>query len=371
MAALADHVGLVSMAHTRGDLEKTRGLADAGVELYLWQSPALDATPPASEPSPLRRTHRLFHALVDAAKAWPHRPTDTIVLDGCFRNMASWLRVAYAKRSWDVLSVVESSASAMLDYLPRPAVTILVMHDVRSVLYERRARASRRTFERWRLQRQARRYYAFERERCQRYDLVTTVSREDADFVREHYGPRRVITVPLPVDAHYFAPRPDVTPVPGRIVFTGLMNHPPNADAAIYFAREVLPIVRDAVPEAEFYVVGRHPPREVQTLDRLAGVHVTGGVPDIRPYVAEATVIVVPLRYGSGARQKILEAWCMEKCVVSTTVGAEGLAYQDGVNISIADNASTMAAVGRAGAARARLSQRPASRRSSRGDARS
>lgn len=346
MAGLARHVGLVSMAHTRSDLEKTQGLVDAGVTLYLWHSPHLDAPPaPPATPTLLRRWHARFREVVDALKAWPRRPADTIIIDGCFRNMAAGLRDAFDDRAWQVLSVVESSAAAMIDYVPRPPVAVLVMHDIRSVMYERRARASRSAWERWRLRRQARRYFAFERKYCQRYDLVTTVSHEDAAWVREHYRPRRVVTVPLPVDAEYFAPQPTVPVVPGRIVFTGLMNHPPNADGAIHFAHDVLPLVRRTVPDAEFHVVGRHPPAEVTALNRQAGVHVTGGVPDIRSHLAAAAVVVVPLRYGSGARQKILEAWCMEKCVVSTSIGAEGLAYEDGVNLAIADDAPTMAAM--------------------------
>src|SRR5262249_24015170 len=162
--------------------------------------------------------------------------------------------------------------------MPRQPVSILVMHDIRSVVYERRAQMSTSAWERWRLRWQARRYYAFERNYCQRYDIVTTVSHQDADWVRAHYRPRRVITVPLPVDAQYFAPRSLTEEMPGRIVFTGLMNHPPNADAAISFAHQVLPQIRQSVPEAEFYVVGRHPTAEVQALDQLPGVHVTGEV---------------------------------------------------------------------------------------------
>lgn len=343
LAALGTRVGLVSMVHSRADLEKTPGLTDAGVQLYLWKSPWMDVAPATGAPSLVRRLHARLRAGVDAARAWPRRPADTIVYDGCFRNMAPGLRTALAERRWDAVAIVESSSAAMIDYLPRPPLTILTMHDIRSVLYERQARASHSVWQRWRLRRQARRYFAFEREYCRRFDMVTTVSHQDADWVREHYQPHRVIAVPLPVDAEYFAPRDDASVVPARIVFTGLMSHPPNADAARYFAHEVFPVVRRAVPEAEFYVVGRHPTPDVVTLGALAGVHVTGDVPDIRPYLAEAAVVVVPLQYGSGSRQKILEAWCMEKCVVSTTIGAEGLEYQDGVNLAIADDAQAMA----------------------------
>lgn len=343
MATFSAHVGLVSMVHTRSDLQRTSGLTDAGVRLYLWKSPNLDAPPSSGPPTFLARAHGWFRRVGYAARAWPRRPADTVVCDSYFRRMAGGLRAALEERSWHVLSVVESSAASMLDYLPRPLVAVLVMHDIRSVVYERRASTTASPWKRWRLRQQARRYFAFERAYCRRYDLVITVSAQDADWVSEHYRPRRVVTVPLPVDAEYFAPQRATRVAPGRIVFTGLMSHPPNADAAIFFARVVLPLVRRELPEVEFSIVGRHPPPEVQALGRLEGVRVTGEVPDIRVYLAEAVVAVVPLRYGSGARQKILEAWCMETCVVSTTVGAEGLAYEHGVNLVIADDAPTMA----------------------------
>jgi glycosyltransferase involved in cell wall biosynthesis len=345
MAGLADQVGLVSMAHSRDDLNKTQGLTDAGVQLYLWHSPHLDAPPlPTRRSACVRALHRRLETLAELYQAGLRRPSDTQILDRCFRNMAAPLTSALTKHDWQVLSVVESSAAAMIEYLPRRMVSILVMHDIRSVMYARRARASRSLWERLQFQRQARRYFAFERDYCQRYDLVVTVSNHDADWVRTHYRPRRVITVPLPIDTQYFQPEPIAAEQANRIVFTGLMNHPPNADAAVYFARQVLPKIRLAVPKAEFYVVGRHPTADVQALNQLPGVQVTGGLPDIRPLIGSAAVIVVPLRYGSGARQKILEAWSMEKCVVSTTIGAEGLAYQDGVHLMIADAAEQMAA---------------------------
>ena len=97
------------------------------------------------------------------------------------------------------------------------------------------------------------------------------------------------------------------------------------------------------LPEAEFWIVGRHVTAPVASLALLPGVVVTGFVADMRPYIAQAAVVVVPLRFGSGMRNKILEAWAMEKCVVSTRVGAEGLECEDGVNIVLADDAQTLA----------------------------
>ncbi len=147
---------------------------------------------------------------------------------------------------------------------------------------------------------------------------------------------------PLPLDTTYFAPLAEPPEAPNRILFTGLMNHPPNVDAAVFFAREVFPRVRAAVPAAEFWIVGRNPAAEVSALASVPGVVVLGEVPDTRSYFASAALVVVPLRFASGSRYKILEAWAMQKCVISTTVGAEGLDYKDGVNLLIADDPETM-----------------------------
>jgi glycosyltransferase involved in cell wall biosynthesis len=351
MAALADRVGLVSMAHSAEHVLKAQSLAAAGVELHLWTAGEDRAGVPTAPRSLFRRGwNRLLQtlrphlaAVLDGFRTGPPRPADTLLLDRCFRNMAPHIGKALGEHPWQALAIVESSAAAAIDYLPRQLVSVLVMHDIRSVLYQRRAEACPVRRERARLLREAARYRAFEQHYCRRYDLVVTVSRDDEAWVRNHYRPARVITVPLPVDADYFRPRPAADEVPLRILFTGLMNHPPNSDAAIFFARDVLPLVRAAVPGAEFHIVGRNPTAEVRALGSLPGVTVVGGVPDIRPWVASAQVVVVPLRYGSGSRQKILEAWCMQRCVVSTRIGAEGLAFTDGDNLLLADSADTLA----------------------------
>lgn len=345
LAALSEAVGLVSMAHTARDLEQARALAEAGVRLYLWRSPAVDAPAPAAPPRPSLRERLAprLRDLVDRLQSGPERPADTFVLERGLRNLSPGLWQALGERAWPIVAVVESSAAGFLRSLPRPRLAVLVMHDVRALVYERRAAVATAPAERRRWQREAARYRAFERRWCGEYDVVVTVSEHDARWVREHYRPRRVITVPLPVDAGYFAPAPAEAAVPGRVVFTGLMNHPPNADAAAFFAREVLPQVRARVPSATFQVVGRHPPPEVLALAELPGVEVAGPVPDVRPHLAQASVVVVPLRFGSGARQKILEAWCAGRCVVSTPLGAEGLEYEDGRHLLLADGAAVLA----------------------------
>jgi glycosyltransferase involved in cell wall biosynthesis len=106
---------------------------------------------------------------------------------------------------------------------------------------------------------------------------------------------------------------------------------------------EVLPLVREAIPEVTVTVVGRNPSDKLRQLAEQAGVRVTGTVPDVRPFVQRASVYIVPLRIGGGTRLKIYEALAMGKAVVSTTIGAEGLPLEEGVHILRSDEAADFA----------------------------
>jgi sugar transferase (PEP-CTERM/EpsH1 system associated) len=222
--------------------------------------------------------------------------------------------------------------------LPCPAV--LFTHNVEAEIWRRHAETAPAGLRRWLLASQHRRMVRFEREAARRFDLVLAVSDTDARTLVRLYGPLRhpVHVIPTGVDTGYFAPR--TTPVrPRHLVFTGSMDWLPNEDGVQYFVRDVLPLVRRLDPGATFSIVGRAPTPAVQRLASDQGVQVTGRVDDVRPYVAEAAVYVVPLRIGGGTRLKIFEAMAMGKAIVSTTIGAEGLPVADGLHLSIADDA--------------------------------
>jgi glycosyltransferase involved in cell wall biosynthesis len=121
------------------------------------------------------------------------------------------------------------------------------------------------------------------------------------------------------------------------IVMTGLMHYRPNIDGALYFLREIFPHILASRPEMVFYIVGAGASEE---LKRHAGpnVVVTDTVPDVRPYVRKAAVFVVPLRMGGGTRLKVLEGLAMEKAVVSTSLGSEGIDVTDGEQLLIVDD---------------------------------
>ena len=155
---------------------------------------------------------------------------------------------------------------------------------------------------------------------------VTFISRRDRDAAP---GARRSGTViPNGCDLTYWRRRGTVRG--SRIVFTGVMDYPPNADAARYLLSTITPLVRQQIPDAEIVIAGRNPPRDVVALaGKSEGVVVTGTVPDLRPYLESAAVFVAPLRFASGMQNKIIEAMAMELPVVTTPVAADGFSAEE------------------------------------------
>ena len=181
----------------------------------------------------------------------------------------------------------------------------------------------------------------YEVEVCSRFDRVLMISDADRERFAQYSPPAPLDVLPPGVDLEHLTPSTE-PPIAGRVVFTGSMDYFPNVDAVRFFCEEVWPGVRREVPGAEFYIVGQRPEEAVQQWQGKDGITVTGRVEDVRPYLAEASVYVVPLRAGGGVRLKILEAMAMGKATVSTSVGAEGLGVRAGENIVLADNAEAM-----------------------------
>jgi glycosyltransferase involved in cell wall biosynthesis len=153
----------------------------------------------------------------------------------------------------------------------------------------------------------------------------------------------RVRAIPTGVDTCYFAPDTRAE-APARLVFTGSMDWYPNEDAMLHFMDAVLPRIRHDLPAASLAIVGRRPSARLrEAAARVPNVEVTGTVDDVRPFMADAAVYVVPLRIGGGTRLKIFEALAMGKAVVSTAVGAEGLPLVPGEHFVQADDPESFA----------------------------
>jgi glycosyltransferase involved in cell wall biosynthesis len=145
------------------------------------------------------------------------------------------------------------------------------------------------------------------------------------------------------VDANYFTPNGHNSDN-RDMVYVGFFRHRPNVDAALYFYRRILPLIKKEAGEVNLDIVGFDPPRQVWELNGRDGVRVTGYVEDIRPYICGAKVFVMPIRLGMGMRGKLFEAWAMGKAVVSTSIGCEGVDAVDGKDIFIADTPADFAA---------------------------
>jgi glycosyltransferase involved in cell wall biosynthesis len=131
-----------------------------------------------------------------------------------------------------------------------------------------------------------------------------------------------------------------------RVTFIGGLHWPPNAEGLLWLVREVWPLVQQQRPDACLTVIGKDPPAELlnpQLKAQFPGLEVTGYVDDPLPYLQDTAVSVVPLHAGGGMRVKILEAWGWALPIVSTTIGAEGLAYRHEDNLLIADSAPAFA----------------------------
>ena len=140
------------------------------------------------------------------------------------------------------------------------------------------------------------------------FDGIVAVSEGDAAWIVKNAGPTPVEVAPNGVDTAYFQSNTNRIATGPSIVFTGLMDYPPNSDAVCWFVHEIFPGLRQAFPTLDFKIVGARPTDKVLALEDHDGVVVTGEVPDIRPYVHDATAFVVPLRSGGGTRLKILQA---------------------------------------------------------------
>ena len=185
-------------------------------------------------------------------------------------------------------------------------------------------------------------FQRYERVLSPKFDAVTCTSAIDAAVFQRHCAADTIEIIPNGVDVTHY--QPDFTSeAPAHLIYIGSMDWYPNEDAVAFFADEVLPQIQEKIPNVQFSIVGGNPSARVQRLTEREGVVVTGRVPEIKPYFAEATVFVVPLRIGSGTRLKILEALAMGKAIVSTTVGAEGLDLKNGEEIFIADEPTTFA----------------------------
>lgn len=262
-------------------------------------------------------------------------------------RLSGWVRNVVSNSTIDV---AVAFSSAMAQYVPRDIpVRLMDMVDVDSDKWAQYAPTKPWPLS-WLYRREARKLGEWESSVARDFDASFLVSSDEAAHLKRMASEAagKIDWFENGVDAAYFQPDPAMSsPYPDSaipIVFTGAMDYWPNIDAVDWFAREIFPKVRDAIPNAMFAIVGSNPSDAVKALDALPGVWVTGRVGDVRPYVKHAACAVAPLRLARGVQNKVLEAMAMARPVVASPQAAEGISAHTGTDLIVAENAGDFAA---------------------------
>jgi polysaccharide biosynthesis protein PslH len=221
---------------------------------------------------------------------------------------------------------------------------VVVAHNVESVIWQRYYETEKGALRRWYVGQQWRKFERFERRALAEADCTIAVSDVDARRFRQDFGVARVDVVENGVDTAYFRLEA-ARRIPGRLLFLGSLDWRPNLDGVSQLLDDIFPAVRAAEPDATLDLVGRNPPAWLRRrVAETEGVALHADVPDVRPFLASCSLMVVPLRIGGGSRLKILEALAAAVPVVSTRVGAEGLHLEPGRDITVTEGTDELAA---------------------------
>jgi polysaccharide biosynthesis protein PslH len=319
-----------------------------------------DATPAAS---PLDRFCRR-----SATVPLPHRPNGRRALDTVLspwpdmglrlwssdfqQQLAAWLKDG----AYDVIQVEGLELARYVLALPRrfdrAEGRLLIVFDDHNAEYllQQRMAAAEIAARGWNAGAvyssiQWRKLRSFERRVCRQADRVVCVSGADAAAIQQLDPALRTHVVPNGVDTDFYH-RERVTLLdlpPHALIFSGTMDFRPNVDAMLWFAKEVLPLIKQHVPDVQVYIVGQRPHARLDVLRADPAITITGAVADTLPYIAAADVYIVPLRMGGGTRLKVLEALSLQAPIVSTTLGAEGFDVTNGEQLLLADDPADFA----------------------------
>jgi glycosyltransferase involved in cell wall biosynthesis len=221
--------------------------------------------------------------------------------------------------------------------------SVLAAHNVEAQVWQRLFMNERNIIKKLYTFLQWRKMDRYERRVSREYSEIMAVSNLDKDIFLSRYGCHNVSVIPNGIDATYFHPL-DHPIKPYSMIFSGSMDWRPNQDGVRYLLKEIFPEIQRWLPEATVTIAGRNPPAWLEELSKkFRGVVLTGTVDDVRPYIAQGALYIVPLRIGGGSRLKILEALAMGKTVLSTSIGAEGLDLVNGEHLLIRDDPETFA----------------------------
>ena len=219
------------------------------------------------------------------------------------------------------------------------AMIVLRAHNVEHKIWERIAKETKFFLKRWYIKHLAKTLKEYELNALETVDGIAAITRKDAAFFRK-YCSKPIIDLPYGVYPEEFTPNSEINGKP-KFYHIGSMNWMPNEEGIRWFINEVLPKTVEKVPNFVYHLAGRNMPEWLKEM-KDPHVNVIGEVPDAKAFVSDHDVAIVPLLSGSGIRIKIIESMAMGKTVITTRVGAEGILYDEEVNIIIAENKAKM-----------------------------
>ena len=219
------------------------------------------------------------------------------------------------------------------------AVIVLRAHNVEHKIWERIAKETKFFIKRWYINHLAKTLKEYELNALETVDGIAAITRKDAAFFRK-YCSKPIIDIPYGVYPEEFSPKSEIEGKP-KFYHIGSMNWMPNEEGIRWFIDEVLPKTVEKVPGFVYHLAGRNMPEWLTTM-KNPYINVIGEVPDAKEFVSNHDVAIVPLLSGSGIRIKIIESMAMGKTVITTRVGAEGILYDEEVNLIIAENKAKM-----------------------------
>ena len=259
-----------------------------------------------------------------------------------FPEAGELLRDTIQRHRPDIVELQHLNMAAYLPYC-QGAPVILREHNVEYRVWERFAAVQTTWYRKVFFEMLARRVRRYEADMAQRFDRCITVSEADALDLYSVSPTARVQAIPSGVDAEYFAPDPTVAEKPYSMVMTGSFSWKPKQHNLRVLATEISPNIRKQLPEATLTVVGQGIPADLKRLAEEHGVTLTGAVPDVRPYIREASLVLNYVESGGGIALKVLEALAMRKAILSNSLGCEGIDVQHGRDVFLADGPEAFA----------------------------
>jgi glycosyltransferase involved in cell wall biosynthesis len=260
-----------------------------------------------------------------------------------FEILIDKIRRLAAKVNFDVVHIDHTHMGLYLRAMPIALRqrSVWMLHDVDYTKFARIAQLETRLARRLRLKLHSHMLHNWQPRYAENFARCVTVSEVDRRLLLRANPRLQIEVAPNGIDTKLFKPLPRNARA-SALIFVGNMDYLPCVDAVLYFCREALPRIRNAIKDVEMWIVGTNPRPEVKQLVGN-GVHVTGKVDDVRPFYERSTACVVPLRAGGGTRLKILEAMALGRPVVSTSIGCEGLELREGQHLLLGETAEQLA----------------------------